>query len=102
MYQYTIFCCDYCDFVSKNYQEIIDHEASHFDLTASEFIAYKHMISLATIYKEKIEINYFTPIISKNMIIEKYNNLVDEIIKFEQEHPKIEPKTTWVKFILQK
>lgn len=42
MTHYTVFVCDHCGFETRNQDEMLEHEAAHFGLTASEYEGYNH------------------------------------------------------------
>lgn len=38
MYADMIYCCDYCNFESKDKREVLSHEAKHFNISLNEYL----------------------------------------------------------------
>ena len=93
MTQYTVYVCDICGYESKEYEEILNHEASHFNLSASEFESYNRMKGFAIYCLEYIKTDHGITLTNKSKARNMYIETVKKIKKFEEEHSLIH--TEW-------
>lgn len=93
MTQYTVYVCDICGYESKEYEEILNHEASHFNLSASEFESYNTMKGFAKYYLDYIRNDQHITSTNRSKSRNMYIETVKKIKKFEEEHSLIH--TEW-------
>lgn len=82
MTHYTVFVCDHCGFETRNQDEMLEHEAAHFGLTASEYEGYNHQKQLRKIMYDKLLDGCKIP----NDLEQRFKRLDIEIKNFEDTH----------------
>ena len=81
MKQYMVFACETCEYESRDYNDMKQHEASHLGLTVEEMESYQSLKSFAA-YMEAV-------VSSKNNNEEtrkKFDEAVKNLMNFEKEH----------------
>lgn len=80
MHKYVMYACDKCNYESKSYDEMNEHEAAHLGLTVKEMETYKSLKSI---------VQHLGHVISnKNNDVTRrqYDLEVEKLISFEKFH----------------
>lgn len=80
MRMYTVYVCETCEYESKSFDDMEEHEAKHLGLTVEELHTYSALKSLAE----------YTGSVVANRNNEKtraaFDKAVEKLVAFEQEH----------------